>query len=161
MLDLAGHDESTPVADAARTVEVLLSGNALTLGYRGTAVVHGVTLHLRVGTVTALVGPNGSGKSTVLRSLARLHALTDGTVTVQDGALDVAALSAKEFARRVTMLSQSRPHPSGLSVRDVVTFGRHPHRRRFAGNDDDDRRAIERALQMTGIGGVGQNCWTR
>ena len=44
------------------------------------------------------------------------------------------------------MLSQSRPHPSGLTVRDVVTFGRHPHRRRFGGLADDDRAAIDRAI---------------
>ena len=49
------------------------------------------------------------------------------------------------------MLSQSRPHPSGLAVRDVVAFGRHPHRRRFAAMADADRAAIDRALSLTGM----------
>ncbi len=48
------------------------------------------------------------------------------------------------------MLSQSRPHPSGLVVRDVVAFGRHPHRRRFAAFDDADRAANDKALDLTG-----------
>ena len=43
------------------------------LGYQRTTVVHGVSVRLEPGAVTALIGPNGSGKSTVLRSLARLH----------------------------------------------------------------------------------------
>ena len=131
-----------------------LQGEDLVLGYRRTTVVHGVALEVRPGMVTALIGPNGSGKSTVLRALARLHDVESGRICVHDGdrpADDAAPLSARDFARRVTMLSQSRPHPSGLAVRDVVGFGRHPHRRRFAALDDGDRAAIGRAMDLTGI----------
>ncbi len=136
-----------------------LRGCDLVLGYQRTTVVHGVSVELRAGEVTALIGPNGSGKSTVLRSLARLHKVDSGAVTLGEDArppVDVAPLSAKEFARRVTLLSQSRPHPSGLSVRDVVAFGRHPHRRRLASLTDADRDAVDRALSMTGIDAMGE-----
>jgi len=128
-------------------------GDELVLGYQAVTVVHGVSVELRAGRVTALIGPNGSGKSTVLRSLARLHRMQSGSLRLgADGDLeDAAPLSARAFARRVTLLSQSRPHPSGLEIRDVVAFGRHPHRRRFAPVTDDDRRAIDRAMALTGI----------
>jgi iron-chelate-transporting ATPase len=132
-----------------------LVGEELVLGYLRSTVVHGVSVHLRPGVVTAMIGPNGSGKSTVLRSLARLHRVDSGRVRVGrgDGDLeDVAPLSARDFARCVTLLSQSRPHPSGLAVRDVVAFGRHPHRRRFAPLTEADRAAIDRAMQLTGVG---------
>nr|WP_246304128.1 ABC transporter ATP-binding protein [Nocardioides thalensis] len=131
-----------------------MQGQDLVLGYPRATVVHGVSVELRAGRVTALIGPNGSGKSTVLRSLARLHRIDAGSVRVggTGGDLeDAAPLSAKEFARRVTLLSQSRPHPSGLEVRDVVAFGRHPHRRRFAPLTDADRAAIDHALDVTGV----------
>jgi len=128
-----------------------LSCDRLTLGYRDHTVVHGASLHLVRGQVTALVGPNGSGKSTLLRSLARLHAVTDGEVLLDDGG-PASALAAREFARRVTLLSQSRPCPSGLEVRDVVAFGRHPYRRRFGTLDDADREAIAWAMEVTGTG---------
>jgi iron complex transport system ATP-binding protein len=36
-------------------------------------------------------------------------------------------------------------------VRDVVAFGRHPHRRRFSGLSDADRAAIDHAMELTGI----------
>jgi iron-chelate-transporting ATPase len=126
-----------------------LSGVDLTLGYRDTTVVHEASVALRAGAVTALIGPNGCGKSTLLRALARLHRVDDGQITLDDGssALD---LDARAFARRVTMLGQARPHPSGLTVRDVVTFGRHPYRRRFGGLSDADRLAIGWALEVTG-----------
>ncbi|TYL50103.1 ABC transporter ATP-binding protein [Nocardioides sp. BGMRC 2183] len=134
------------------TVVPALQGDDLVLGYHRDVVVHGVSVQLEAGAVTALIGPNGSGKSTVLRSLARLHPITDGRVRV-DGA-DAAPLSSRDFARRVTLLSQSRPHPSGLVVRDVVAFGRHPHRGRFAAVSDADRAAIDHAMAVTGITGM-------
>jgi len=129
-------------------MSVALAGRELVLGYPRSTVVHGVSVRLEAGVVTAMIGPNGSGKSTVLRSLARLHPVTSGTVEL-DGA-DSAPLSARSFAREVTLLSQSRPHPSGLTVGDVVAFGRHPYRRRFAAFTEEDRRSIEQAMVLTG-----------
>lgn len=131
-----------------------LAGHDLVLGYHRTTVVHGVSVELTAGTVTALIGPNGSGKSTVLRSLARLHPIESGRVTVGEG--DAALLNARQFAREVTLLSQSRPHPAGLGVSDVVAFGRHPHRGRFAPLSETDRRAIVHAMTVTGITTMAQ-----
>ncbi|HEY0904100.1 MAG TPA: ABC transporter ATP-binding protein [Marmoricola sp.] len=126
-----------------------LAGHELVLGYARTkVVVHGVSVGLEAGVVTALIGPNGSGKSTVLRSLARLHPVASGRVELAGA--DSAPLSARAFAQEVTLLSQSRPHPSGLTVHDVVGFGRHPHRRRFAALTDADRQCIDHALVITG-----------
>ena len=126
-----------------------LAGRGLTLGYRDVDVVHDASVELVAGQVVALVGPNGSGKSTLLRALARLHKVRHGEVRLEDGS-DAMVLGARDFARRVTLLSQSRPSPSGLQVRDVVGFGRHPHRRRFGALGDEDREAIEWALGVTG-----------
>jgi len=172
---------------------VTLTADDLVLAYERTEVVHGVSVRLQPGVVTALVGPNGSGKSTLLRSLARLHRIGSGRVSLTQadpaddtgpngagpngagpngagpngagahaaGGQDIAALSAREFATKVTLLSQSRPHPSGLAVRDVVAFGRHPHRRRFAPLADADRAAIDRALGLTGLTGMADRAVDR
>jgi len=132
-----------------------LSGEQLVLRYGNDAVVDGVSMTLEPGRVTALVGPNGSGKSTLLRSLARLHPIGEGDVTLgaRDGHPEraVSMLSARQFAREVTLFSQSRPAPQGLSVSEVVAFGRHPYRRGFAGLSSADRTAIDRALRATGV----------
>ncbi|MFF2329999.1 MULTISPECIES: ABC transporter ATP-binding protein [unclassified Streptomyces] len=132
-----------------------LSGHDLVLRYGRTPVVHGVSLTLEPGRATALVGPNGSGKSTLLRALARLHPVDDGRVTLgaPEGHPERAAalLSARRFAREVTLFSQSRPAPQGLTVSEVVAFGRHPYRRGFAGLSAEDRSAIEHAMGVTGV----------
>jgi len=102
-----------------------LEGRGLDLGYNTRPVVHAADIRLQAGRVAALVGPNGSGKSTLLRGLARLHHLDAGLLRLGDGR-DAYALLPRAFAREVTMLAQNRPTPSGLAVRDVVGFGRHP-----------------------------------
>ncbi|NGM11493.1 ABC transporter ATP-binding protein [Verrucosispora sp. WMMA2044] len=130
--------------------EQSLRGVDLCLGYHGTTVVHGAAIALRPGTVTALVGPNGSGKSTLLRALARLHPLDRGSVLFADG-IAAAGLPAKEYARRVTLLAQSRPVPNGVTVRDVVGYGRHPYRGRWRADDPDGPAAIARAMEVTGV----------
>jgi iron-chelate-transporting ATPase len=127
----------------------VLRGDRLVLRYGRTAVVHDVSVTLTSGHVTALVGPNGSGKSTLLRSLARLHRVDDGEVLL--GERLVSLLSARQFAREVTLFAQSRQAPHGLTVTEVVAFGRHPHRRRFAGPSPADRTAIDHAMRVTGV----------
>lgn len=134
-----------------------IRGVDLHLGYHGQEVVSGASIELGEGRVTALVGPNGSGKSTLLRSLARLHAPTSGDI-ILDGETSAAALAPKDFAKRVTLLAQSRPTPTGISVRDVVGYGRYPYRRRFRSDDADGPKAITWAMNVTGIESMATRC---
>ncbi|MFJ6435355.1 ABC transporter ATP-binding protein [Streptomyces sp. NPDC091416] len=146
--------QAAPAADPG-TQAAALNGHDLVLSYGGRTVVHGVSIALEPGRATALVGPNGSGKSTVLRALSRLHRVDGGRMTlgVPGGAdeCDAALLSARRFAREVTLFSQSRPAPQGLTVTEVVAFGRHPYRRGFAGLTAQDRVAVDRAMGVTGV----------
>lgn len=131
-----------------------LVGTGLELSYHGATVVREASLAITAGQVTALVGPNGSGKSTVLRALARLHKVDRGDVAI--GGESALSLSAKDFARRVTLLAQSRPTPTGVSVRDVIGYGRHPYRGRWRGADPDGPRAIAWAMSVTGVEPMAQ-----
>ena len=132
------------------TESAALRGQGLDLAYHGDVVVHGASVEIHQGRVTALVGPNGSGKSTLLRALARLHTPSAGSVELADAA-DALALSRRDFARRVTLLAQSRPTPTGISVRDVVGFGRHPYRGRWRAADPEGVAAVTHAMRVTGV----------
>jgi iron-chelate-transporting ATPase len=127
-----------------------LRGVDLRLGYHGQPVVNGASIHLAGGEVTALVGPNGSGKSTLLRAMARLHAPMSGDVLL-DSSTSARDLSPKDFARRVTLLAQSRPTPTGISVSDVVGYGRYPYRSRWRSADPDGPAAVAWAMAVTGV----------
>jgi ferric hydroxamate transport system ATP-binding protein len=131
-----------------------LEARDVVLHYGERTVVHGAQLRLEPGRIVALVGPNGSGKSTLLRALARLHRVSSGRVSVRSAegeAEDALTMKRSDFARQVTLLSQSRPVPHGLSVRDVVEFGRHPHRGRWRAADPAGPAAVDRAMALTGI----------
>ncbi|MFJ7586615.1 ABC transporter ATP-binding protein [Streptomyces sp. NPDC097617] len=127
-----------------------LSVRGVTVAYDGVDVVHDASMTLRPGEVTVLVGPNGSGKSTVLRTVARLQRPRTGTLVI-DGDADGFSLSPREFSRRVALLTQGRPTPSGLTVRDLVEFGRYPYHGRWGRDDPGGRAAVDRALALTGV----------
>ncbi|GAA3738706.1 siderophore ABC transporter ATP-binding protein CdtA [Leifsonia bigeumensis] len=127
-----------------------LTAAGVTLSYGSATVVHGAGLRLTPRKVTALVGPNGSGKSTLLRAIAGLHRPLAGTIMLDDGT-DALMLRRSDFARQLTLLSQSRTAPSGISVRDVVEFGRHPHRGRWRSNDVHGAASVARAMTVTGV----------
>ncbi|CAL9656461.1 Ferric enterobactin transport ATP-binding protein FepC [Streptomyces sp. enrichment culture] len=127
-----------------------LSATDVTVAYDGVDVVHGAAVELRPGEVTVLIGPNGSGKSTLLRTIARLQRARSATVRI-DGDTDASALTSREFSRYVSLLTQGRPTPSGLTVRDVVEFGRYPYRGRWGRSDPGGPAAVDRALALTGV----------
>ncbi|MEU8803817.1 ABC transporter ATP-binding protein [Spirillospora sp. NPDC048819] len=52
----------------------------LRAGYRGLAVVRGLSLHVAAGEVVALLGPNGAGKTTTLLTVAGLLPVIGGEV---------------------------------------------------------------------------------
>ncbi len=127
-----------------------LRAAALDLGYEGVPVCRDVSLHLPRSQVTALVGPNGSGKSTLLRTLARLHRPDRGAV-ILDGR-ELSGYRTRELARRISFLTQSPLVPAGISVRDLIAYGRHPHRGLLARTlDSDDQAAVCWALEATNL----------
>ncbi|MFI8348714.1 ABC transporter ATP-binding protein [Streptomyces sp. NPDC085596] len=157
---MSSGEETTEVP---RTRGHELTARDVTVAYDGTDVVHQVAITLRPGQVTALVGPNGSGKSTLLRTVARLQRPRTATLTLAEqgqsgegngenaAAVDGLALTAREFARRVALLTQGRPTPGGLTVRDVVEFGRYPYRSRWTRADAGGADAVRRALALTDL----------
>ena len=73
-------------------------------GGGGDEVLHGVSLRMEPGTVTALVGPSGSGKSTVARLVARFYEPASGTVAA--GGVDLATLDEESWLENVSVVFQ-------------------------------------------------------
>ncbi len=137
--------ETSAAGPGARAVEPAdLATERLDLGYDGARVVHDLDLRLPPGRVTAIVGPNGCGKSTLLGALARVHGPQDGAVLL-DGR-DLAVLRPRDVARRIGLLPQQAEAPDGLTIRDLVRYGRHPHQGLLRQWSPEDATAVHRAL---------------
>ena len=124
-----------------------LQARAVTVGYGGRPVVHGLDLAVPDGQVTAIIGPNGCGKSTLLRTLARLLTPMSGQVLL-DGE-PIGSRATREVARRLALLPQSPTAPDGLLVSDLVARGRHPHQKWFRQWSRDDEALVNEALEWT------------
>ncbi|MFJ9442465.1 ABC transporter ATP-binding protein [Kitasatospora sp. NPDC101235] len=125
-------------ADAHR-----LTTSALSLGHDRTIVVRELDLELPQQ-VTVIVGPNGCGKSTLLGGLARTIAPRSGAVLLDGKPLT--SLSTRGIARIIGLLPQSATAPDGLTVRDLVRYGRQPHQGLLRQWSAADAEAVEHAL---------------
>jgi iron complex transport system ATP-binding protein len=137
----------TAPADGAR-----LRADAVSLGYGDRHVVDGLSLVVPDGKVTVIVGPNACGKSTVLRALGRLLAPTAGTVLL-DGK-SIAEQPSRLVARTLGLLPQSPLAPEGITVRELVSRGRHPHQSWWQQWSEADAAAVDDALAATDTVGL-------
>ncbi|MFC5701255.1 ABC transporter ATP-binding protein [Cohnella faecalis] len=130
-----------------------LSTQKLSLAYGNRPIVQELNLHVPDGLITALVGSNGSGKSTILKSMARILNPVSGGVYL-DGKL-IHRQATKEVAKQLAILPQNPISPEGLTVRELVSFGRYPHQKGFGSLRAEDARMIQWALQATGMEAFG------
>lgn len=118
---------------------------SVTLG--GKEILRGVNYSFKSGKRTTIIGTNGAGKSTLLKVLCLLNEKFSGRVTL-DGQ-DIRELGRKNLSRVMAILPQERDAPQDTTVRQLVSFGRFPHRKFFGGETSEDSEAISNALEMT------------
>ncbi|MBB6632985.1 ABC transporter ATP-binding protein [Cohnella thailandensis] len=126
-----------------------LNTNKLSLAYGTRRIVNELNLSVPDGKITALVGSNGSGKSTILKSMARILSPQSGAVYL-DGK-EIHRQPTKEVAKQLAILPQNPTSPDGLTVRELVSFGRYPHQKGFGSLKPEDLRMVEWALEATGM----------
>lgn len=126
-----------------------LLADMLTISYGETPIVSDLSLALQTGQITAFVGPNGSGKSTILRTLARLLNPRGGAVYL-DGT-DIASTPTRQIAQKLAILPQEPDAPAGLTVWDLIGYGRYPYQGFLGSFSREDYEAMEWALEATNL----------
>lgn len=126
--------------------------DSLTLRYGAVSVVHDVSLSIPRGAVTALIGPNGCGKSTLLKGVIGVLPAISGGIHIEGRPLT--GLSPRMLAQRVALLPQVLPVPEGITVRQLVAYGRSPHNNIWGHLSADDRIAVDRAIDRMQVGEI-------
>lgn len=130
-------------------INILVAKN-LCIGYNRKAqavVADGINMHLRQGSLVALIGGNGIGKSTLLRTLSGLQKPLSGTVLLNGK--NLYSYSPQELAQQLSLvLTESLP-PGNLTVFELVALGRQPYTNWLGSLSADDTAKVNEALTLT------------
>jgi len=133
----------------------MLQADRISVAIGSKRLIDGVCLALQPGEMLAVVGPNGAGKSTLLRALSGEARLAAGSMTLDGRTLK--QIGHEHLALRRAVLPQETRLAFSLTVEQVVSLGRLPHRGRA--DRMADRIAINRALQAVDMAAFTIRAW--
>lgn len=111
--------------------------------------INDLSLHIKEGEILSIVGPNGSGKSTILKNITRKLDYAKGAIYIEQE--NIRKLSSKKIAKKMASLSQHHGSPADFTTRQLIHYGRMPHKKWYEPISDYDRQQIEWAMEKTGV----------
>jgi iron complex transport system ATP-binding protein len=120
----------------------------LKVNYGEHTIVKNLSINIPDKSITAIIGPNGCGKSTLLKAITRIISHQSGSV-ILDGE-DISNKSTKNLAKKIAILPQTPESANGLTVGELVSYGRFPYQKGFGLLTKKDYEAIDWALEVTG-----------
>lgn len=126
-----------------------LATQNLSAGYANKRVLDNLSLTLPEGKIVALLGPNGCGKSTLLKCFSRLLIPQSGTLSLSGE--NIEQISARSLAQKLAFLPQQHLVPEGITVKDLVGYGRSPWLSLWGRLGAKDRRLVAQAMEKTQI----------
>ena len=148
---------SAPGAQQARAAQAprdaqgklpAMEARGLCFAYGRNEVLKGIDLLIEDGKVTTVLGGNGCGKSTLFDLMTKNLRPKSGKVFLYGR--NIAAIGLRDFARQVSIVHQHNSASADIAVEDLVRLGRTPYHRPMSVPSDEDERAVEWALQVTG-----------
>ena len=124
-----------------------LRGTGVSVAYGQKVIIPPMDVAFPEGKITAIIGPNGCGKSTLLKALARTQPMREGQAFLFGKPM--APMKDTEVARQMAFLPQAPQAPGGLTVEELVSYGRYPHQKGFGRLTDQDKQTVAWALEVT------------
>ncbi|MCM3441845.1 ABC transporter ATP-binding protein [Metabacillus halosaccharovorans] len=127
---------------------VRLYTNNLKIGYGERLIVKDLSVEIPDKKITTIIGSNGCGKSTLLKAITRIIPHQSGNVVLDGG--DISKENTKILAKKMAILPQTPESASGLTVGELVSYGRFPYQKGFGRLTKKDYEVIDWALEVTG-----------
>lgn len=126
-----------------------ISTKNLNISYGTVDIVKDLNLEIPKGKITTIIGSNGCGKSTILKTIARILQPKSGDIYINNK--NIKGEKPKDIAKVMAVLPQSPTAPAGLTVEELIAYGRFPHQKGFGTLKKEDKDIITWALKSTGI----------
>lgn len=126
-----------------------ISVKNLTVSYADNNIINNMNLSIPKGKISIIIGANGCGKSTLLKTISRINKPKSGDIFINNK--NIKNVKEKSIAKEVAFLPQGPVCPSGLTVRELVAFGRFPHQKMIGGLNSHDKEVIDWAIEETGL----------
>lgn len=121
----------------------------LKVAYENNVIIEDLSLSLPKGKISIIIGGNGCGKSTLLKTISRINKPVKGDIFIHGK--NIKSIKEKEIAKEVAFLPQGPVCPNGLTVRQLVAYGRFPHQKMIGGLNSHDKEVIDWAIEQTGL----------
>ena len=126
-----------------------ISVKNLSVSYENNTIIENMSLSIPKGKISIIIGANGCGKSTILKTISRINKPNSGDIFINNK--NIKKVKERDIAKEVAFLPQGPVCPSGLTVRELVAFGRFPHQKMIGGLNTHDKEVIDWAIKETGL----------
>jgi len=117
-------------------------------GYQGNKIIKSISLSLERSEWLGIIGANGSGKSTFLKGISRILDVYTGSAYLYGQ--NIHNSSTKEIAKKISVLPQLQRSNLTLTVYELVSLGRSPHKKWWELDlDEVDHSKVERSIELT------------
>ncbi|CCQ11006.1 Ferrichrome transport ATP-binding protein FhuC (TC 3.A.1.14.3) [Pseudoalteromonas luteoviolacea B = ATCC 29581] len=123
----------------------MISCKELSFHYQQQHVLNNIEFTANANQLLGIVGPNGCGKSTLLKLMAGHLSPHSGHIETEQG--DLSTCHRREKAKQVAYLPQYPLAPKGLTVEQLLRFGRHPHQTWFQQWQKQDSQILEDIIE--------------
>ena len=121
----------------------------VSFSYNAYPFIDDFDLMVNEGEILSIVGPNGSGKSTILKNITKKLNYSKGSISIEDE--DIKYLSLKRLAKKLASLNQHHTSPADFTVKQLVSYGKVPHKKWYEPINKMDEEHIYWAMEKTGV----------
>lgn len=126
-----------------------LNVSDLSVKIEGKEIVSNVSFNAEKGENISILGPNGAGKTTLLKGVSNLIAHS-GNVTINFE--NTETMSSAQRAANICYVPQNSNIGSSFNVKSFVELARYPYRMPWQKWTAQDRKMVEKALELTKCG---------
>ncbi len=127
----------------------MIQTSDLKVGYERNIVIDKLSLKIEEGELVSIIGPNGSGKSTLLKSIARFINKESGEILLLNKTLG--SMRNGDIAKTLSVVLQHNSSPGDITVKELVYYGRSPHKKWYECRNRYDEEIVEWAIINTGM----------